>query len=162
TPTFAHRLRAAGYRSCLSGKVDFTGADQLHGFEERLTTDLSPSDFAWTPNWDEPKRLYDWFHSLQSVVEAGPCERSLTMDYDEHRVTGAHIRAARRAYYAMLGHADQQLGRLRRALEITGQAERTAILVTADHGDMLGERGLWYKMTFFERAVRVPLILYDP
>src|SRR5262245_33208660 len=240
TPTFAHLLRAAGYRSCLSGKMDFTGADQLHGFEERLTTDLSPSDFAWTPNWDEPTRLYDWFHSLQSVVEAGTCERSITMDYDEeatpqaerwlpaaagstdrrpflltvsymhphdpyqgpaafwdayadasidrpavprvapgrrdpasrrlyrlydrgeYRVTEAHVRAARRAYYAMIGHADHQLGRLRRALEITGQAERTAILVTADHGDMLGERGLWYKMTFFERAVRVPLILHHP
>src|SRR5262249_58027010 len=83
TPTFAHLLRAAGYRSCLSGKMDFSGADQLHGFEERLTTDLSPSDFAWTPNWDEPKRLYDWFHSLQSVVEAGPRQRAPTIGYDE-------------------------------------------------------------------------------
>src|SRR4029453_7620365 len=38
-PTFAHCLRALGYRTCLSGKMDFTGADQLHGYEERLTTD---------------------------------------------------------------------------------------------------------------------------
>jgi choline-sulfatase len=239
-PTFAHLLRAAGYRTCLSGKMDFTGADQLHGYEERLTTDLSPSDFAWTPNWDEPRRIYDWFHSLQSVVEAGPCDRSLTMDYDveathqaerwlhaaagasdrrpflltvsymhphdpylgprlfwdryrdaeidmpavpplplrrrhpadrrlyalydrgQYALTQAQVRAARRAYYAMIGHADAQLGRLRRALEMTGQAERTAIVVTADHGDMLGERGLWYKMTFYERAVRVPLIMRVP
>jgi len=36
------------------------------------------------------------------------------------------------------------------------------IIATADHGDMLGERGLWYKMTFFERAVRVPLIICAP
>jgi choline-sulfatase len=236
-PTFAHLLRAEGYRTCLSGKMDFTGADQLHGYEERLTTDLSPSDFAWTPNWDEPRRIYDWFHTLQSVMEAGPCDRSLIMDYDEeathqaerwlhaaagtgdrrpflltvsymhphdpylgprsfwdrycdgeidmpgvppiplsrrhpadqrlyalydrgeYTVTQANVRAARRAYYAMIGHADEQLGRLRRALEITGQAEQTAIVVTADHGDMLGERGLWYKMTFYERALRVPLIL---
>src|SRR5262249_60439551 len=36
------------------------------------------------------------------------------------------------------------------------------IAATADHGDMLGERGLWYKMTFFERSARVPLILQAP
>ncbi|MCC2113365.1 MAG: sulfatase-like hydrolase/transferase, partial [Hyphomicrobiales bacterium] len=36
-PTFAHHLRRAGYRTVLSGKMHFAGADQLHGFEERLT-----------------------------------------------------------------------------------------------------------------------------
>ena len=39
-PTFAHYLRALGYRTCLSGKMHFVGPDQLHGFEERLTTDI--------------------------------------------------------------------------------------------------------------------------
>lgn len=36
------------------------------------------------------------------------------------------------------------------ALEECGMAEHTTILFTADHGDMLGERGLWYKMSFME------------
>jgi choline-sulfatase len=239
-PTFAHYLRRAGYRTCLSGKMDFSGADQLHGYEERLTTDLSPSDFGWTPNWDEPARLYDWFHSLQNVVEAGPCDHSLTMTYDEeathrairwlhdrarggddrpflltlaymhphdpylaprkfweayegveidppavpriplarrspaerrlyelydrdeYRITAAHLRAARRAYYAMIDYVDDQLGRVLEALRRTGAAEDTVVVVTSDHGDMLGERGLWYKMTFFDRAVRVPLLLQAP
>jgi arylsulfatase A-like enzyme len=48
-PTFAHYLRLAGYRTCLSGKMHFVGPDQLHGFEERVTTDMYPSDFGWTP-----------------------------------------------------------------------------------------------------------------
>ena len=39
-PTFAHHLRRAGYRTVLSGKMHFVGPDQLHGFEERLTTDI--------------------------------------------------------------------------------------------------------------------------
>ena len=39
-PTFAHALRHAGYRTCLSGKMHFVGPDQMHGFEERLTTDI--------------------------------------------------------------------------------------------------------------------------
>ena len=49
-PTFAHHLRASGYRTILSGKMHFCGPDQLHGFEERLTTDIYPADFGWTPD----------------------------------------------------------------------------------------------------------------
>jgi len=47
-PTFAHHLRRAGYQTCLSGKMHFVGPDQLHGFEERLTTDIYPADFGPT------------------------------------------------------------------------------------------------------------------
>ena len=45
-PTFAHYLRSAGYRTVLVGKMHFCGPDQLHGFEERLTTDIYPADFG--------------------------------------------------------------------------------------------------------------------
>src|SRR3984957_7617319 len=44
TLTFAHYLRADGYRTILSGKMHFCGPDQLHGFEEGLTTDIYPAD----------------------------------------------------------------------------------------------------------------------
>ena len=50
-PTFAHYLRAAGYQTRLVGKMHFVGPDQLHGFEDRLTTDIYPADFGRTPNW---------------------------------------------------------------------------------------------------------------
>jgi choline-sulfatase len=50
-PTLAHYLRDLGYQTCLAGKMHFVGPDQLHGFEERLTTDIYPSDFGWTPDW---------------------------------------------------------------------------------------------------------------
>ena len=56
-PTFAHYLRDLGYKTCLSGKMHFVGADQLHGFEERLTTDIYPSDFGWTADWTQQKSL---------------------------------------------------------------------------------------------------------
>ena len=39
-PTYAHHLRRAGYQTALSGKMHFVGPDQLHGFEQRLTTDI--------------------------------------------------------------------------------------------------------------------------
>ena len=45
-PTFAHYLVDLGYRTCLSGKMHFVGPDQLHGFQERVTTDIYPSDLG--------------------------------------------------------------------------------------------------------------------
>ena len=59
-PTFAHYLRRGGYQTVLSGKMHFCGADQLHGFEERLTTDIYPADFGWTPDWTEFDRRPSW------------------------------------------------------------------------------------------------------
>ena len=50
-PTFAHHLRAAGYRTVLAGKMHFIGPDQLHGFEERLLPDVYPAGFDWMPDW---------------------------------------------------------------------------------------------------------------
>jgi choline-sulfatase len=50
-PTFAHRLRLLGYRTQLAGKMHFVGPDQLHGFEERLTTDVYPAGLDWVPDW---------------------------------------------------------------------------------------------------------------
>ena len=44
-PTFMHFLRSAGYRNVVSGKCHFIGADQLHGFDRRLTPDMYPSRF---------------------------------------------------------------------------------------------------------------------
>ena len=49
-----------------------------------------------------------------------------------------------------------------KALDDIGQLDNTIVIVTADHGDMLGERGLWYKMNFFEHSARVPLIMAGP
>jgi choline-sulfatase len=239
-PTYAHYLRRLGYRTCLSGKMHFVGADQLHGYEERVTTDIYPGDFGWTPTWEEPERLHWWFHNMLSVVEAGPYDRSLECDYDEevafhaerwlfdharsgdarpfmltvsfiqphdpyfgpradwarydpaaidmpavpyippaerdplsrrlydlydrdeYRVTEAQVRNARHGYYAMISYVDRQFGRLMAALDAAGLADDTVVIITADHGDMLGERGLWYKMNFFERSTRVPLILHAP
>ena len=76
-PTFAHHLRAAGYQTSLIGKMHFVGPDQLHGYEERLTTDIYPADFGWTPDWSDPDGRFDrWFHNMDSVTSAGVAEAS--------------------------------------------------------------------------------------
>lgn len=240
TPTFAHALGAAGYRTILSGKMHFIGPDQLHGFHERLTTDIYPADFSWTPDWrkgpaDKPSGI-----SMVNVLQAGPCLRSLQVDYDDevehlalqrlydlarepqrkpfflavsfthphppytatqehwdryrHQdidmpavppipvrerdihsqwlhvshsadrqpVSDAQVRNARHAYYAMVSYLDDKVGRLLRALRECGFADDTIVIVTSDHGEMLGERGMWYKQTFFEPSVRVPLVVKVP
>lgn len=53
-PTYAHYLRAEGYHTALAGKMHFCGPDQLHGYEQRLTSDIYPGDYGWSVNWDEP------------------------------------------------------------------------------------------------------------
>ena len=238
-PTFAHYLRKAGYRTALSGKMHFCGADQLHGFEERLTTDIYPADFGWTPDWENPGIRPSWYHNMLSVTQAGTCVRSNQLDFDDEvtyaarrhiydlarsgdgrpfcltvswthphdpyanlpelfdlyrddeipmpavkagdvpldphtarlrhvsdmdsaEITEAHVRRARRAYFASISYVDRQVGIVLKALEESGLAKDTLVLMTADHGDMLGERGLWYKMTWFENACRIPLIVAAP
>ena len=83
-PTFAHHLRRAGYATCLSGKMHFVGPDQLHGFEERLTTDIYPADFGWTPDCAAARRRIDWwYHNLGSVTGAGIAEITNQLEYDD-------------------------------------------------------------------------------
>ena len=76
--------------------------------------------------------------------------------------TPERVRNARHAYYGMISYIDDKVGQLLTALEATGQADNTIILFVSDHGEMLGERGLWYKMSFFEWSARMPLILHAP
>lgn len=235
-PTFAHYLRAAGYRTCLSGKMHFVGPDQLHGFEERLTTDIYPADHAWTPDWELPdERIDSFYHNMDAVRNAGVAATTFQIEYDEetaffarrrifeyamegvapfcmvasfihphdpyvarpewwglydhgaidmpggpqaadphsarvmkgieadiHAPSEAEIRNARHAYYANTSYFDSKVGAIVQALEESNQLENTVVIVTADHGDMLGERGLWYKMSFFEPSARVPLVMAGP
>lgn len=55
-----------------------------------------------------------------------------------------------------------QIGQILEVLKNTRQEENTMIVFCSDHGDMLGERGLWFKMNFFEGSARVPLMMALP
>jgi choline-sulfatase len=238
-PTFAHYLRGLGYRTVLSGKMHFCGPDQLHGFEERLTTDIYPADYGWTPDWDRPHDRPHWYHDMSSVIDAGPCLRTNQLDFDDEvafaaqrelfghirsnnprpfcfvvsfshphdpfaiprewwdmyrdedipmpsfgydeekahpherrlrhvcamngvELTDDQIRAARRAYYGAISYVDNHVDKLVNLLRETGRLEDTVVIVTSDHGEMLGERGLWYKMSHYEGSARVPLVVSAP
>lgn len=235
-PTYAHHLRRAGYRTCLSGKMHFVGPDQLHGFEERLTTDIYPADFGWTPDYRKPGERIDWwYHNLGSVTGAGIAEITNQLEYDDevafHAVAKiydysrnaddrpwcmtvsfthphdpyvarkkywdlydncthllparpvipyelqdshskrlmdccdwrafdimeAQVRRARQGYFANISYVDDKIGEVLSALEASRQ--EAVIVFVSDHGDMLGERGLWFKMSFFDGSARVPLMI---
>ncbi len=237
-PTYAHHLRRAGYQTSLSGKMHFVGPDQLHGFEERLTTDIYPADFGWTPDYRKPGERIDWwYHNLGSVTGAGVAEITNQYEYDDEvaynacrklydlsrgaddrpwcltvsfthphdpfvarreywdrydgipeleppealaydqmdphsqrlmdacdwqalKVSPDHIRRARQGYFANISYIDDKLGEILDVLERTRQ--EAIVVFVADHGEMLGERGLWFKMNFYEQSARVPLMIAAP
>jgi len=80
----------------------------------------------------------------------------------EIEITEEEVRASRHGYYASLAYVDEKIGEVLAALEACGLAGDTIVVFTSDHGDLLGEHGLFYKMSFREHAARVPLILHAP
>ncbi len=73
--------------------------------------------------------------------------------------SGREIRWARRAFYALCTHIDQQIGALIGTIREEGILDETIIMFTSDHGDMLGNHSLWAKQTFYEGSSNVPMIL---
>ncbi|HKE24822.1 MAG TPA: sulfatase-like hydrolase/transferase [Bryobacteraceae bacterium] len=74
-------------------------------------------------------------------------------------IAADRIRRARAAYFGMITELDRMVGNVLDELEKTGQVDRTLIVYTSDHGEMLGENGLWFKNVLLENAARVPLIM---
>jgi choline-sulfatase len=71
-------------------------------------------------------------------------------------------RNARAAYFGMITEMDKFVGELLDALEESGQLKKTIIIYTSDHGEMMGEHGLWLKNNLLDSASRVPLIIAGP
>lgn len=82
--------------------------------------------------------------------------------FDRREPTLEETRRARRSYYAAVSYIDDHVGRILDRLESLGLRENTVVIVTSDHGDMLGEKGLWFKMSPYEQSSRVPLIVHGP
>jgi choline-sulfatase len=83
---------------------------------------------------------------LRAMVEAGRIP-----------VSEEQVVAARRGYYGAISMVDDHVGAILDALR-----GDTVVVVSSDHGDMLGERGLWYKMAPFDGSIQVPLIVHAP
>ena len=77
-------------------------------------------------------------------------------------VSPDEVQRARTAYWALVTRTDAMIGEVLDALERNGLSGDTLVVYTSDHGDMLGEHGLWWKQTFYEESVRVPMVLSWP
>jgi len=66
------------------------------------------------------------------------------------------------AYYANVERIDSITGQLISRLDDSGISEETAFIYTSDHGEQLGERGMWWKSTFYDQSTKVPLIMRYP
>ncbi|MBL6766337.1 MAG: sulfatase-like hydrolase/transferase, partial [Verrucomicrobiae bacterium] len=83
--------------------------------------------------------------------------------FDVKGMTDRDRREVTAAYYAMCEHIDHEVGRILDALEESGQRENTIVIFMSDHGEMLGDHGLYLKGPhFYEEAVRVPLVMRWP
>jgi choline-sulfatase len=91
-------------------------------------------------------------HPILDVTQA-------VWDYDKHFRDDAHIREARLSYYGYVSFLDHNIGKVLDALEASGEAENTLIIYTSDHGEMLGNHGMWAKMNMFEESSAIPLIV---
>ena len=78
------------------------------------------------------------------------------------KFTPEQIKRARRAYYGAVSYVDDCIGKLLQTLKDCKLDQDTIVVFSGDHGDMLGERGLWYKMSYFESSVRVPMFIHYP
>ena len=78
-----------------------------------------------------------------------------TLSPESHQVIKAY-------YYGLLTFQDVQIGRVIKALEESGQADNTIIVYTADHGDLMGDFGMYFKCCFQEGSVKVPIIFAGP
>ncbi len=89
-------------------------------------------------------------HSVRLLSDFG----MLNVRFDD-----ADILTARRAYYGSISYLDRKIGEVLDVLERTGQRDNTVVVFTSDHGEMLGERGMWFKKHFYEPSLKVPLII---
>ncbi len=76
--------------------------------------------------------------------------------------TSEEVLRAKAIYYGMVTYVDEELGRILKKLDELGLREKTIILYTADHGEMLGDRGLWYKNSFYDGSASIPFIWSFP
>ena len=86
--------------------------------------------------------------------------------HDRHdtfaHATPADITKARRQYCAKIELIDAQVGRIVAALDRRGFLEDTIVVFAGDHGEQLGDHGLFQKHTAYEASVRVPLVMAGP
>jgi choline-sulfatase len=110
-----------------------------------------PDDLPW-PVQGRPE---EWPH--HPVIERHRGQQALGQPFDEATVRNAMV-----AYYGLVSFMDEQVGRVLQAVDDADLRASTRIVYTSDHGEMLGEHGMWWKSSLYEGSVGVPMIVAGP
>lgn len=176
-------LRELGHDVANEGQALATEHERpvQHGISAYLTDHL----VAWLQRQDEPWFVHASYlrpHPPFSAAGAyatrydpADCEDPLPAEpvlHPVHQLFLQHpaakapardeLRRWRAQYYGMITDVDAQLGRVFDAIDELGERDRTVVVVTADHGEQLGDHGLVGKLGYFEESYRVPAIVRDP
>ena len=179
-------LRKSQYGATLSWRAD-DGTDddqtdgagaanavgQLEGFAAKKTPFFLAVGFyrPHTP-YVAPKKYFDAYDREKIVIPTvpegyldtlpAPARATLTNKKEQMNLDSKIARQAIQGYYASISYMDAQVGRVLDALDRLGLAKNTIVVFTSDHGYHMGEHGYYQKMTLFENATRVPLIIAAP
>jgi len=171
----ANRAKGFGIR-----ENPFHGDDRVIGAAEQWLSSKAPAlrqPWTFTVNIGDPhfpefvtKELWDMYPNGGDLPRYGPDQPSanhpfalaLRKFFQTDEFPEASIRGLRRGYLGKVTYADRQLGRLLDVLEGTGLLKNTVVAYTADHGEMLGKFGMWWKCSLYEDSARVPLIVAGP
>ena len=114
-----------------------------------------------------PKELYDYYYNLLPEISfMGEEEKSrmhpaIQKWYENRKmdqVRPEDVRRIRAAYYGMVEYADSLIGQILDTVEKTIGWENTIIIYGSDHGDNIGEHGLFWKTNFYEGSAHVPMV----
>lgn len=119
-----------------------------------------------------PREYYD-LYPLEDVVfpkQYGLVQRPAHFVLNEYRrlsgladeLDEADIRKAIAAYYGLCSFMDAQVGEVISALRERGLDKNTRIIYTSDHGDTMGDHGLWFKSTMYEGSAGIPFMMSGP
>lgn len=119
-----------------------------------------------------PPEYLEGYHPDQVTMPAGwdtpaadqhPVIQQLRHSFrNDEPLTEEQVRSATVAYWALISHLDDEVGRLLTGLQESAVADDTVVIYTSDHGEMGGQHGIWQKQCFYEPSVRVPLIIRQP
>ncbi len=165
----AYQLHDEEVTAAAVGFLDQIGRERRAG--------LTPAPFSLTvgfmlphPPYVPRRVAFDRYRSRVTLprkprpfaAETHPYLRRWRSHTGSESVTEEEALNTRAAYWALVAEVDTMVGQILAALQANNLSHETLVIYTSDHGDMMGEHGLWWKHTFYEESVRVPLIMAWP
>ncbi len=117
-----------------------------------------------------PKRYWDAYKGRvpMPVIPEGHLESQprnyehLRIGFNMEGVPDDTVRKGRELYYGLTQWVDEEIGKVLDALATSDVADNTVVIYTTDHGENLGDHGLWWKNCLYDSAARIPLIVSWP